>query len=241
MKKLSNESSKAILYAIMDCTGEILDSAHENIVNQIQKICVDFIVAESRQPTFGELTKKLEVLPDWFFMDIKKERHKFSRLLTKSLDRIDLIFDSPVISQKVSTAKAERVFLEDIDSFSQAVSIDPHTASQVSLDSIYEDDVKNALIEIIGERFIPTHSATEKSDLYTSQVVLKGQRVPTAFLLKSMKSVKTMDMKLKTTTGISTCESTAQYRTEDSASASKEPSPGLPAKNTSASASHSQE
>ncbi|MFW9959154.1 MAG: hypothetical protein ACFFCT_13870 [Candidatus Odinarchaeota archaeon] len=196
MRKLSNESSKAILYAIMDCTGEILGSAHEQVVNQINKACIEFIVSNSRQPSFEDLREILGAFPNWFFTDIKKGRTKFSRLLAKTLDEVNLTFETPIQSQILpKTAAAERILLEDIDSFSKAVSISPKAAYQVSLDSIYEDDIKIALIDIIGERFIPNHSASEKSDLYTSMVVLRGKRVPTAFLLKSMKSVKTMDMK----------------------------------------------
>lgn len=195
MKNLSKESSKAVLYAIMDTTGSISDSAHEKLVSQIYRLCVDFAISESRLPRLEELTEIIEKLPGWILTDVIKSKPKFIRSLANALGNIELIFNAATPQRLHIEADAERIFLEDIDSFSRAAKIDSQAASQVSLNDVYEDDVKIALIEIIGERFIPKHSANEKSDLYTSQVILRGRRVPTAFLLKSMRSVKTMDMK----------------------------------------------
>jgi hypothetical protein len=44
--------------------------------------------------------------------------------------------------------------------------------------------VKASLASIIGENFVRKDWAGEKSDLYSSNVIYKGKRVSTAFLLK---------------------------------------------------------
>ncbi|MFW9889518.1 MAG: hypothetical protein ACFFER_15125 [Candidatus Thorarchaeota archaeon] len=193
MRRVSEASSKAILYAILNSVGDISDSSHENLVNKIHKLCIDFALSNSRLPSSEELAQILEKLPKRLFANGVGRREKFTKLLSVALGSTDLTFDTATLQN--SHSNVERVFLEDIDSFSKAASILPQDTSSISLEHLYEDQVKIALIDIIGERFIPDHSATEKSDLYTSQVILKGQRVPTAFLLKSMRSVKALDMK----------------------------------------------
>ena len=47
-----------------------------------------------------------------------------------------------------------------------------------------EEDVKVSLASIIGENFVRKDWAGEKSDLYSSNVIFKGKRMSTAFLLK---------------------------------------------------------
>ena len=47
-----------------------------------------------------------------------------------------------------------------------------------------ETQVKSAFAEIIGEPTVPKDWAGESSDLFTSRLVIDGQRISTAFLLK---------------------------------------------------------
>lgn len=78
------------------------------------------------------------------------------------------------------------VHVPQIDSFAKAQVIQdrPTKASLHQLKTVPEAVIKAALAEIINEPMVPKDWGGEASDLFSSRVVLDGQRVSTAFLLK---------------------------------------------------------
>jgi hypothetical protein len=76
--------------------------------------------------------------------------------------------------------------VDRIDTFSKAEAIDqPRTkAALTRLKDIPEAEIKKAFAEIIDEPTVPKDWGGESSDLFSSRVVVQGQRVSTAFLLK---------------------------------------------------------
>lgn len=78
------------------------------------------------------------------------------------------------------------VHVSQIDSFEKAQVIQDRltTASLSPLKNVAEADIKAAFAEIINEPMVPKDWGGEASDLFSSRVVLDGQRISTAFLLK---------------------------------------------------------
>lgn len=76
--------------------------------------------------------------------------------------------------------------VDRIDSFSKVEAVDqPRTkAALARLKEIPEAEIKKAFAEIINEPTVPKDWGGESSDLFSSRVVIQGQRVSTAFLLK---------------------------------------------------------
>lgn len=78
------------------------------------------------------------------------------------------------------------VHVSQIDSFDKAHTIQdrPTKASLNALKDVPEAGIKTAFAEIINEPMVPKDWGGEASDLFSSRVVLEGQRISTAFLLK---------------------------------------------------------
>lgn len=84
----------------------------------------------------------------------------------------------------VPPAGPERLFVEDIDSFSRAAQISSEAVEVGMLNEISEADIKRYLREIIGEPFDQQDWGGELNDLFTDLVKVNGRRVDTAFMLK---------------------------------------------------------
>lgn len=88
------------------------------------------------------------------------------------------------------------VHIDQIDSFSR-VEDQPRAVAKRALDplrDIPEVDVKNAFAEIIGEAMVPKDWGGEKSDLFSSSVVLNGERISTAFAFKGPAKFRPMTL-----------------------------------------------
>jgi hypothetical protein len=78
------------------------------------------------------------------------------------------------------------VHIDQIDSFTKAQTNQGKLtkASLAPLKSVSEANLKAAFAEIIGEPMVPKDWGGETSDLFSSRVLLDGQRISTAFLFK---------------------------------------------------------
>jgi hypothetical protein len=79
------------------------------------------------------------------------------------------------------------VYVDDIDSFDKVRAIQPRDVEGLLKDGVFdvpEARVKNVLLEIIGEAYQDKDWGGERSDVFSTRIVLNGQRVPTAMLLK---------------------------------------------------------
>jgi hypothetical protein len=78
-----------------------------------------------------------------------------------------------------------RIYPSMIGAFEKIDSVESPTAAQLrAMLDLPEDDVRNAMAEIIGEPFEPKHWGGEKSDLYTSRLTIDGKPISAAFILK---------------------------------------------------------
>lgn len=78
------------------------------------------------------------------------------------------------------------VHVSQVDSFAKVELVKDRLTkkSLAPLSKIPEADIKSAIADIINEPVIPKDWGGESSDLFSSRVILDGQRVSTAFLLK---------------------------------------------------------
>jgi hypothetical protein len=92
----------------------------------------------------------------------------------------DGLADQPVLS-------SVRIFIDDIESFAKVSEVDPKEVlprlSQGRLE-VEEDTIQTGLEAILD---VPLHKKDwggEENDLYTANLLVSGQRIPTAFMLK---------------------------------------------------------
>ncbi len=111
-------------------------------------------------------------------LSLARDKKKLSRLPTKtspkSINNLRIKVSFPSRAQN-----AHQITLEDIDSFSKT-----KNAGSVSLGSISEKKIKNAFKHIIREKGSFKDWGGEKSDLYSTQVLMGHKRVPTAIAFK---------------------------------------------------------
>lgn len=194
MTAFSPRASKKITYIILDAMQDLGWKTDEKLVKEIRNLILQKVGKTSSLPNRDELTFIISRISKYPTSKYRGNSKGLAELILDGLENSDSVI-TDAYEHKKEVVNAQRIGIDDIDSFSKAKDISSHEATKVSLEDVYEDDVKEALVKIIGERFTPTHSPSEKSDLYTSQIILNGKRIATAFLLKSMRGPKVMDMK----------------------------------------------
>ena len=94
---------------------------------------------------------------------------------------------------------SERLFVEDIDSFSKVRDVNSSVVSgmlKAGRIDLSEDQVQLALEAILDVPFHRTDWGGEINDLYTANVVVQGRRRPTAFLLKG-NGLRSTEMRIR--------------------------------------------
>ncbi len=114
-----------------------------------------------------------------FFEDLGAELNQQTEPLLDEIRQKGTNIPLPQVSHP-----PERVYVDDIDSFKKVKDIRPESVMGLVPLSVSEADIKQSIADIIGERFIPKDWGGEKSDLYSTHVILSGKRTSTAFMLK---------------------------------------------------------
>jgi hypothetical protein len=103
------------------------------------------------------------------------------------IERLTAIFDKD-LRRYTDLPIKERLYVEDIDSFSRVRDVNPAAVNHLLLLGGYlersEDAVQMALEQILDVSFHKKDWGGEVDDLYTANVVVNGLRRATAFLLK---------------------------------------------------------
>jgi len=87
------------------------------------------------------------------------------------------------------------VFVDGVDSFFLVRNeLQPNKNALSLLKDVSEEKVKHAFAEIIGEPNVPKDWGGEKSDLFSSNVILDGERISTAFAFKGPAKFKPMTL-----------------------------------------------
>ena len=86
---------------------------------------------------------------------------------------------------QTSWSASVRVYPSQIDAFANLDDEEPPSKGDLqALLRISEDDVKNAIADIIGEPFVPKDWGGEKSDLPTNRLTIDGEPHSAAFIFK---------------------------------------------------------
>lgn len=107
-------------------------------------------------------------------------------LIPKFLSRLTKVLDSH-LCRYTDLPAAERLYIEDIDSFQRARDVNPSVVAPHLKDGyldVSEDYVQLAFEQILNVSLHKRDWGGEVNDLYTANVVINGQRVASAFLLK---------------------------------------------------------
>jgi len=103
------------------------------------------------------------------------------------------IFDASYLGRRWGTRL--EVFIDTIDSFSLVRETPPPLDSEMGiLKTIPEQQIKKSIAEILNEQNIPKDWAGERSDLFTTQVVIDGGRISTAIAFKGPSKFKPMTL-----------------------------------------------
>jgi hypothetical protein len=78
-----------------------------------------------------------------------------------------------------------RVYPKEVDQFARAQRQQPPTPTEVAaMLTVPEQTIKKGFATILGEPFVPKDWGGERSDLYTSRLLVRGQQISSAWLLK---------------------------------------------------------
>jgi hypothetical protein len=104
--------------------------------------------------------------------------------LVKGLDKIR----QTAIPEYTDLPVKERLYINDIESFAKARDVNhamyAHLLNRSGYLNMLESDIQTALEDILGERFHKQDHGGEINDLYTTRLIVNGERRATAFMLK---------------------------------------------------------
>lgn len=158
---------------------------------KIANLYSSLIEEKSELPNQGTFLKRVNKIRTTFFrLNTGIIKRKF---LEELLSELNQEFE-PILNEiwkKKSMERVlppepfyERIYVDDVDSFKKVKKVDTKVVKDLLPLTMPEEAVKASLASIIGENFVRKDWAGEKSDLYSSNVIIKGKRVSTAFLLK---------------------------------------------------------
>lgn len=135
------------------------------------------------KPTIGSSYNDM----DQKIIDIVNSTDKRIKVLENILDKLNVYYEFQ--------PEQKRLFIQSIDSFSKVRDLNheqvKNKLSNGFLD-ISESKIKEAFIGIIGQSYIPKDWGGETEDIYSSMVLLNGERVQTSIILKgTVKSKET--------------------------------------------------
>lgn len=169
---MTTEERKAALDAILE---RIHLEGYEDFDDFSKSAAIWFAEESSSTISRDGFVKEFKDETAFFRFNQISDRERF--LQTMYDDAIDAIDQSP-------TSSPDQIYVEEIDSF-QEVSIINAEDLDVDLPlEMYEEDVKDNLREIIGEPFDQDDWGGERNDLFTNRVLVDGERVETAVMLK---------------------------------------------------------
>lgn len=119
-------------------------------------------------------------------------------LVPKFISRLSRILESH-LTRYTDLPAAERLYIEDVDSFQRARDVNPSVVTPYLTGGyldISEDYVQLAFEQILNVSLHKKDWGGEVNDLYTANVVINGQRVASAFLLKG-NGLKKKEMQIR--------------------------------------------
>lgn len=126
------------------------------------------------------------------YQDMDKQVEATINSLDRRLKVIERILDS--VDKYYSFEPDNcRIFIQSIDSFQKVRGVNHSEVDKLLSNGFFdisEEKVKENFIKIIGQSYIATDWGGETEDIYTSYIVLNGERVQTSILLKGKGTIK---------------------------------------------------
>ena len=122
-----------------------------------------------------------EFCNDWLEKTIVNTLKSSLKISEPLMDR-----SAKIKHEKLQTSNGDCIELQvdDIDSFIEVQKVEPSEVEKLIPLNLNETFIKNSLAEIIGEVYVPKDWGGELGDLFTARIILNGNRIPTAFMLK---------------------------------------------------------
>lgn len=162
----------------MQVHRRIIDSWYTKLVNEIADI---FPTPRERHeiehPSFKGIKSILQEDFEW---------RKLRLNLLEKLEALRVVIDER-LPKYTELPSSPRLYIEDIDSFQRARDVNPAMISGHLRDGYFdmaEDEVQMGIEQILDVSMHKKDWGGETNDLYTSNLILNGRRVSTAFLLK---------------------------------------------------------
>ncbi|MBL1173673.1 hypothetical protein [Pantanalinema sp. GBBB05] len=154
------------------------------LVDQWTAFAIGFI--NSVFPSSFELKTFSRLLnPDVAALSSISAHHALRSLLQHRINMLDQVVRSNL--NRYDDLRVLRIYIDDIDNFSKIRKVKPEDVSELLVNGYLdqpEDFIQISLEEILDVPFHKKDWGGEINDLYTSNILLDGNRVAAAFLLK---------------------------------------------------------
>ena len=201
MPVISKRTRKRILSYVMDFIHSYGLKWNDDFPSEIANVYVSIIENTHKLPNTRLFLAKARKIKTTFFKLNYIKKSEFLKEILQALNKkFKNIFEelekekvAPGIEAKkeavvkiniVEKANYEFITVDDIDSFREVRKIDKNLVEKIVPLDLEEDKIGYYLAEIIGDEYSHKHWGGEKSDFFTTRLVIKGKRVPAAFLLK---------------------------------------------------------
>lgn len=169
---MTTEKRKATLDAILE---RVHLEGYQDYYDFSKTAAIWFAQESPSDMDRNEFVQEFKHETDFFHFNQISDRETF--LQTIYDDAISAIDD-------LHTPSPDQIYVEDIDSFQVVENVNADDLDVELPLEMYEEDVKDCLREIIGEPFDQDDWGGERNDLFTNRVLVDGERVDTAFMLK---------------------------------------------------------
>lgn len=190
MLRIPQDVQRRILSAVMDFIRTEDLTFKDDFPLKITHVYISLLEKSSEPPNRQAfLIEANKIRTTFFRLNTNLRKRNFLENLLAELDReikpiLNEIREEKPAVISVHESPYERIYVDDVDSFQKVKKVSPKAVKDLVPLEISEENVKRSLAGIIGEKFVRKDWAGEKSDLYSSHVILRGNRISTAFLLK---------------------------------------------------------
>jgi hypothetical protein len=181
---IREEIRKQLLSVILDLLKENDSQYIDQFPLDVLNTYANLLEKQRNHPEISTLLRALKQIHTSFFRINSINIQNFASTLSERMNskiRVTTIdFLPSLVTSQIRGAICLSV--DDIESFKEVRKMD--SVNLPSVANMLEDTIKLAFSEIIGEVFVPLHSGAEKSDLFTSRLLVGNSRMNAAFVFK---------------------------------------------------------
>jgi hypothetical protein len=193
LQGLFNYSIKFYKTSLEEIAEIITDIKSEVKMNHVLRIKNIGVTAQKLNLRYGQVWHRQGIRKEYSNPNFRMVDWLYGDGRDRAADMIDLSNLAKrledFVGRKGASVSSEplRIHIDEIDSFDKVKTVNPSMVSQFLQDGyldVSEDDVQKAFEEIVNEASHKKDWGGEIDDLYTANIIVKGRRVATAFMLK---------------------------------------------------------